>query len=81
MCARARVRVDTTSLDGSINIECAVIVAEPLLETVSYCMNEEVKISLLQPHWSKEVHLKSDWRNYLLNPDCNFSGLLIENYL
>lgn len=29
-------------LDGIINIECTIIVAEPLLETVSYCMNEEV---------------------------------------
>lgn len=35
------------SSDGSINIDRAVIVVEPLLETVAYCMNEEVKF-----HWT-----------------------------
>lgn len=42
LCVHVCVRVNTVSLDGSINIECTIIVAEPLLETVSYCMNEEV---------------------------------------
>lgn len=42
VCARTCVRVLIPCLDGSINIECTIIVAEPLLHTVSYCMNEEV---------------------------------------
>lgn len=57
------VRVNTVSFDGSINIECTVIVAEPLLETVAYCMKEEVKFHLLHSHWLKEVQQNSDWRN------------------
>lgn len=67
--------------DGSINIDCAVMVAEPLLETVAYCMNEEVKFTELRPHWSKEVQQKSDWMNWIVNPGCNFNVILIENYL
>lgn len=42
VCVHVCVRVNTVSLDGGINIERTVIVAEPLLETVSCCMNEEV---------------------------------------
>lgn len=42
VCVCTSVCVVIPCLDGSINIECTIIVAEPLLETVSYCMNEEV---------------------------------------
>lgn len=79
-CTCACARVNTASLDGSINIECTVIVAEPLLETVAYCMNEEVKFTELQPHWSTEAQQRSDWRVCLSTPDCNFNVVLNGNY-